>query len=66
MVTFSVNTIINQPVDVVDKALMNPENFPYWQTDLEKFEVIKETPDRVDSIGHLHYNQKGGSYILEV
>lgn len=65
MVTFSVNTIINQPVEIVDKALMNQDNFPYWQTDLEKFEVIKETPDKVGSIGHLHYNQKGRSYILE-
>ena len=65
MISFSVNTIINQPVEIVVKALMNPDNFPYWQTDLEKFEVIKETPDRVGSIGHLHYNQKGRTYILE-
>jgi len=65
MITFTVNTIINQPVDIVVKALMNSDNFPFWQTDLVKFEVIKETPDKVGSIGHLHYNQKGRSYILE-
>ena len=65
MLTFSVNTIIDKPVDIVVKALMDPDNFPFWQTDLERFEIIKETPDKVGSIGHLHYNQKGRTYILE-
>lgn len=65
MVTFKVSIIINQPIDIVVKALMNPDNFPYWQKDLERFEVIKRTPGDVGSIGHLHYVQKGRPYIME-
>ena len=65
MTTFKVSTIINQPIDIVIKALMNPDNFPYWTTDLEKFEVINGKPGEVGSIGHLHYFQKGHSYVLE-
>ena len=44
---------------------MNPDNFPYWQKDLKKFEIIKRTPGEVGSIGHLHYSQKGRSYVME-
>ncbi|MBL7068031.1 MAG: SRPBCC family protein [Candidatus Marinimicrobia bacterium] len=65
MTTFEVSIIINQPTDIVVKALMNPDNFPYWQKDLEKFEVIERKPGEVGSIGHLHYSQKGKSYIME-
>lgn len=65
MTTFIVSTLINQPLDIVTKALMNPENFPYWTTDLVKFEVMKGTPGEVGSIGHLHYLQKGRSYVME-
>ncbi len=65
MVTFKVSITINQTTDVITKALMNPDNFPYWQTDLEKFEVIEKKPGDVGSIGHLHYYQKGKSYIME-
>ncbi len=63
--TFKVSTIINKPIDIVTEALMNPNNFPYWQKDLEKFEVIKGKPGEVGSIGHLHYSQKGNSYVME-
>lgn len=65
MTTFKVNIIINKPINMVDKALMNPDNFPFWQKDLEKFEVISGKPGEVGSIGHLHYAQKGRSYIME-
>jgi hypothetical protein len=65
MVTFEVSTTINQPVDIVVTALMNPDNFTYWTTDLEKFEVIKGKPGEIGSIGHLHYMQKGKSYVME-
>jgi len=65
MTTFKVSIIINQPIDIVVKALMNPDNFPHWQKDLEKFEAIERTPGEVDSIGHLHYSQKGRSYVME-
>lgn len=65
MTTFKVNTVINQPVGIIVKALMNPDNFPYWTTHLEKFEVIKGKPGEVGSIGHLHYLQKGRQYVME-
>ncbi len=65
MTKFKVGIIINKPTEIVVKALMNPNNFHYWQTDLERFEIIKLKPGMVSSIGHLHYSQKGHSYILE-
>ena len=65
MTTFTISTIINQPIEIVIKALMNPDNFPYWTTDLEKFEVIEGKLGEVGSIGHLHYYKKGRSYVME-
>lgn len=65
MTQFSVSIVINKPVDIVVHALMNYKNFVYWQTNLEKFEVIKETEEKVGSIAHLHYNEKGRKYIME-
>jgi len=65
MTTFMVSIVINQPGDVVVKALMDPENFPFWQKDLERFEVIRGAPGEVGSIGHLHYRAQGRSYIME-
>jgi hypothetical protein len=65
MTTFALSTIINQPLDIVIKALLNADNFPFWTTDLVKFEIVKGKPGEVGSIGHLHYSQKGRSYIME-
>jgi hypothetical protein len=65
MMEFEVNTVINKPIEIVVDALMNPDNFVHWQTDLEKFEVIERKPGEVGSIAHLHYSQKGRSYIME-
>ncbi|MDH4272610.1 MAG: SRPBCC family protein [Candidatus Aminicenantes bacterium] len=44
---------------------MDPDNHPYWTTDLKKFEVVERRPGEVGSIGRLHYSQKGRSYVLE-
>ena len=65
MVEFEINTVINKSVKIVVDALMNPDNFVHWQTDLVKFEVIERKPGEVGSIAHLHYSQKGRSYIME-
>ncbi|MBN1539782.1 MAG: SRPBCC family protein, partial [Candidatus Thermoplasmatota archaeon] len=65
MVSFKVCITIDRPVDMVVKALMNPDNFPYWQTDLERFEVMERKPGEVGSIGHLHYSRNGKKYVLE-
>lgn len=65
MTRFKISTTIDKPADIVVEALNNPENFPYWQTNLEKFEVVKGEPNQVSSVGRLHYSQKGRSYIME-
>lgn len=65
MTSFKVSTIINRSPDIVVEALMNADNWPHWTTDLEKFEVIERRPGEVGSIGHLHYRQKGRSYMME-
>ena len=65
MMEFEVSTLIDKPVKIVVEALMNPDNFVHWQTDLVKFEVIERKTGEVGSIAHLHYSQKGRSYIME-
>lgn len=65
MTTFQVSAVIDRPVAVVANALTRAENFPYWQTDLEKLEVVRGGPDEVGSISHLHYRQNGRPYIME-
>lgn len=65
MVKFEISTVINQPIDVISKALSNPENHVYWTTNLEKFEVIKGAPNEVGSVARLHYLENGRSYIME-
>ena len=65
MTQFEVSVVINKPVNIVVDALMNHKNFVYWQTNLEKFEVIKETEEKAGSIAHLHYNENGKKYVME-
>jgi hypothetical protein len=65
MTSFEISTVINKPIDIVTQALNNADNFPYWQTDLDRFEVVKGGPDQEGSIGRLHYSQKGRSYVME-
>ena len=65
MTKFEVCTTINKSVEIVTEALNNRDNFPYWQTDLERFEVVKGGPNQVGSVGRLHYCQKGQTYIME-
>jgi hypothetical protein len=65
MTEFVVSTTIDRPAAIITEALNNPKNFPYWQTDLEEFEVVRGGPNQVGSIGRLHYSQKGRPYIME-
>ena len=65
MTAFSVSVTINSSPEIVNAALMNPDNFPYWQTDLEKFEVIKGEGGRAGAVAKLHYSRKGKKYIME-
>ena len=62
---FKVSTTIEKPVGIVVGALMNPDNFPYWTTDLVRFEVVSGKAGEAGSVGRLHYMQNGRSYIME-
>lgn len=65
LIEFKISININQPVDIVNQALVEPANAPRWTSNLEKFEVVKEEPGLKGSIVHLHYRQGGRSYIME-
>jgi uncharacterized membrane protein len=65
MAKFTITVIINQPADIVWKAYVDPENMTHWTRYLEKMEIVKGGYGEVGSISHLHYLEKGRSYILE-
>ena len=65
MAKFKITTNINQSPDVVWKAFIDPQNMTHWTRYLEKMEVIKGKFGEVGAIAHLHYLEKGRSYILE-
>jgi hypothetical protein len=65
MTSFEISAIINQPVDIIVHALMNPANHPFWTTGLERFEIIEGKPGETGSVAHLHYSQKGREYIMK-
>jgi hypothetical protein len=65
MPKFEISTHINQPSDVVHQAFIDPDNSVQWMQDLVRFETIRGKPDEAGAVAHLHYNQKGKSYILE-
>jgi hypothetical protein len=50
---------------IIVDAMLDPHNFPYWQKDLERFEIKEGKPGNVGSIGLLHYRQNGREYIME-
>lgn len=55
---------IAQPPEVVAEAFLDPDNAVYWTKDLERFEVISGGPGEIGSVAHLHYAQKGRTYIM--
>jgi hypothetical protein len=65
MVKFEIKVDINQPPEIIDSALMIPENAVYWTTDLEEFEVVKGKPGEAGAIARLHYIQNGRKHIME-
>jgi len=65
MTKFTISITINQPIEIVVNAFLNPDNITFWTTDLEKFEVVKREPGEVGSIARLHYTQKGRKYVME-
>ncbi|MFX1574500.1 MAG: SRPBCC family protein [Promethearchaeota archaeon] len=65
MVKFNISTIINQNPEIVWKAFIDPQNMIHWTRFLEKVEIIKGKLGEIGAISHLHYLEKGRSYILE-
>jgi hypothetical protein len=65
MPTIEVKIDIAQPPEVVAQAFMDPDNAPFWNTDLQRFEVISEEPGVVGSVAHLHYQQGDKTYVME-
>ena len=65
MVKFEISIDINKPPSIVDKALMKPENWVYWTTNLKEFEVVSEKPGKVGSVARLHYVENGKEHIME-
>jgi hypothetical protein len=65
MVRFEVDVDIGRPPDIVDQALMRPENFPYWNEGLVRFEVVRGEPGKAGAVGRLHYVQKGQEHVME-
>jgi len=65
MASFKISTIINQPLDIVWKAFIDPQNMLHWTKYLEKVELVKGKFGEIGAIGRLHYLEKGRSYVLE-
>lgn len=62
---FHIFVIINQPIEIVWKAFIKPENMLHWTKYLEKVEVVKGELGEIGALSRLHYLEKGKSYILE-
>ena len=65
MAKFDIATIINQSPDIVWKAFINQQNMTQWMQNLEKVEVVKGEFPEIGATSHLHYLEKGRSYVLE-
>ncbi len=62
---FNIDIIVHKSPKIVWKAYIDPQNMIQWTKYLEKVEVIKGEFGEVGAISHLHYLEKGRSYILE-
>jgi uncharacterized membrane protein len=65
MAKFKISAIITQPLEIVWKSYIDPQNMMQWMQYLEKVEVVKGKFGEVGATSHLHYLEKGRPYILE-
>ena len=65
MAKFNIDIIITQSPEITWKAYIDPQNMIQWTRYLQKMEVIEGKFGEVGAIAHLHYLEKGRSYILE-
>lgn len=65
MAKFRTTINIKRSPEIVWKAYIDPHNMLQWTKFLEKVEVIEGKFGEVGAIAHLHYREKGRSYILE-
>ena len=62
---FHISVVIDQPIEIVWKAFIKPENMLHWTKYLEKVEVVKGELGEIGALSRLHYLEKGKSYVLE-
>ncbi len=65
MAKFRITINIKESPEIVWNAFTDPDNMIHWERYLEKVEVIKGKFGEVGAIAHLHYLEKGRSYVLE-
>ncbi len=65
MTRFTISIHINRPPDVVTGALMEPDNFIHWTSNLERFEVVSGEAGDAGATALLHYVEQGQSYVME-
>ncbi|MGD8822181.1 MAG: SRPBCC family protein [Anaerolineales bacterium] len=65
MPSFESKVMIERPPEVVAEAFLNPDNAPYWNSDLKRFEVVELGPGLAGSRARLHYRQGNRTYVME-
>jgi uncharacterized protein YndB with AHSA1/START domain len=65
MARFQITIRINQPVETVYQAYVDPDNMLKWTANLESIEVVKGRFGEPGATARLHYNKKGRKSMLE-